>query len=122
MTGRPYSDWQAFYESFDFPSLMAEGATLPDEASVNQAAAYLVRLIEVACDDPNLADDDRTKAARLAGSVEDTLRNGLAAQDPAALERFEQALAATFNRISRFALYPDVTRLIVSGMFTATRK
>ena len=122
MTGRPYADWEAFYESFNFPSLIAEGATLPNSVSVNQLAAYLVRLIDVACDDPDLADGDRTKAARLAGSVEDNLRNDLAAQDPAALKRFEQALAATLNRVCRFGLFPDVAQLIASGVFTATRK
>lgn len=122
MAGRPFTDWQAYYESYDLPSLMAEGATFPATVAVNQLAAYLVRLIDVACDDPGVSDNDRIKAARLAGSAEDTLRNALAAQDAAALQRFEQALSATFDRVSRFGLYPEVATIIVSGTFSTTRR
>jgi hypothetical protein len=122
MTGRPHIDWQEYYASYDFPSLLADGVTWSDTASVNQMGAYLVRLIDVACDDPALGDADRIKAARLAGSVEDAIRNGLAAQDPEMLGRFEQALAATLDRASRFALYPQVADVIASGQFAASRK
>jgi hypothetical protein len=55
MTGRPHIDWQEYYASYDFPSLLADGVTWSDTASVNQMGAYLVRLIDVACDDPHLA-------------------------------------------------------------------
>jgi hypothetical protein len=116
-----FSDWEAHYASDDFESLIEEAAGFRGVAPVNRVCAYLVRLIDVVCDDAKISNDDRIRAMSVIGIVEDTIRNFLGRQDPAALARFERALAATFDRVHRFSLYPQIAEMIASGQFTTTR-
>ena len=116
-----FSDWQAYYAADDFESLIEQAARFRGVAPVDRVCAYLVRLIDVVCDDPNISDDDRIKAMSVIGIVEDAIRDSLGRRDPAALARFERSLGATFDRVRTFSLYPQIVEMIASGQFTTTR-
>jgi len=116
-----FNDWQVYYATYDFTSLVAEAAAFKDILQVSQCCAYLDRLIELACDDPGMSQAKRTQAVSLAGTVEDMIRKFLSSQDPEALDRFERAIVATFDYVRKYCLYPQIAELIASGQFTTTR-
>jgi hypothetical protein len=118
---REFADWQAYYASDDFESLIKHARGFRGVAPVNRICAYLIRLIDVVCDDPNISNEDRIKAMSVIGIVEDAIRDSLGRRDPAALARFERALASTFDRVHTFSLYPQIAEMIASGQFTTTR-
>jgi len=103
-----FGDWQLHYTSYDAPAIIAEAATFESSIQVNRMSALLVRLMDIACDDPSLHYEERLKAAAIAIAMAQLLL-------PTA--RVEPALRASLDRLKRFAVYPAIAAVIEEGAF-----
>lgn len=103
-----FDDWQEHYASYDAPGIIAESATLESSIPVNRMLAFMVRLMDIACDDPSLPYGERLKAAALAITTARLLL-------PTA--GVEPALRATLDRLKTFSVYPAIAAVIEEGAF-----
>jgi hypothetical protein len=113
-----FSDFAAKYQEMSFLAILAEVKAWPDEVPLNQGMAVLERLVDIACDDEATPDDQKLSAARLAAECEAVCRRALYRNhDAEKLLAFEKALGATHDYITRFALFPEVAKMIVERSF-----
>jgi hypothetical protein len=103
-----FDEWQQYYDSYDAPAIIAESATFTSSAPVNRMSAFLVRLMDIACDDPSLPYGDRLKAAALAVTTAQLLLPTAGAGP---------ALRATLDRLKTLSTYPAVAAVIEEGAF-----
>lgn len=109
-----FTEFEAKYCDMDFPTMLGNFSTWPEEVAINQIMAAMVRLIDLACDDERTPNEQKLKAAELAAVCEDTIRSRLSAEgNEAKLLTFENALAVTHDGLKRYALYPKIAELII---------
>jgi hypothetical protein len=103
-----FDEWQQHYASYDHPSLVAEASTFKEIIPFNRMAAFLVRLMDVACDDASLPYEERLKAATMAVTTAHILLP---------TPGFEAAFRATLEKLQKFSIYPAIASAVEEGTF-----
>lgn len=113
-----FDDYTAYYSNLTFRELLSDANSLPKTVALNRAAALFLRLIDLSCDDQAVSPDDRFRAAELSGVIEDAIRT---TQSKETIERFQQAAAASFDRLVTYSHYSELAARIQAGEFSKTR-
>ena len=108
-----FDEWKRHYSSYDPPSMIAEAMTFEHAVPLDRMNAFLVRLVEIASNFPEMPYDERLKAAALAITAVQMVRSK--GEKEGILERIDAALSKTFEINKTYSLYPAITGVIEEG-------
>lgn len=114
MADKPaFLEFKLHYREMNFPAMLTDIASWPDDVDLDKAMAAMARLIEIACDDERTPDNYKIKAAEMAATCEETIRVRLLLDlDRSKMLQFKQYVIAIHQRL-QFARYPEIANLII---------